>query len=114
MHALGHEHDDPGAMSMSAAMTTHTADVGLATPHHGSSGSDSSTHDAGSHLPLDPSTVCLVILSALGLALGLPLFLTRVGAEETARPGRLSIGRLSVPDLPPLSVVLTHVVVLRN
>ncbi|MEV1200073.1 hypothetical protein [Microbispora rosea] len=114
MHALGHEHDDPGAMSMSAAMTTHTADVWLATPHHSSSGSDSSRHDAGSHSPFDPSTVCLVILSALGLALGLPLFLTRIGAEEAARPGRLSIGRLSVPDLPPLSVVLTHVVVLRN
>ncbi|KAB8184033.1 DUF6153 family protein [Microbispora catharanthi] len=114
MHTLGHEHDGPGAMSMSAAMTTHTADVGLATPHHSSSGSDSSTHNAGSHSPFDPSTVCLAILSALGLALGLPLFLTRMGAEEAARPGRLSIGRFSVPDLPPLSVVLTRVVVLRN
>ncbi|MBE3016068.1 hypothetical protein IL992_44020 [Microbispora sp. NEAU-D428] len=115
MHTLGHEpHDASGPMSMSAVMTGHTADAALGTPHHNLTGSDSSTHNAGSPSPFDPSAVCLAILSALGLALGLPLFLNRIRAEDAGGPGRLSIGRFPVPDLPPLSVVLTRVVVLRN
>ncbi|KAB8180859.1 hypothetical protein [Microbispora catharanthi] len=115
MHTLGHEHDDRAEMPTSSMVSAHTVGEMPGTAHHSSAISESSSSNAGgSHAPLDPSTMCLAILVALGLALGLPLLLHRVGAEESSGLRRLSIRRWAVPDVPSLSVILTRVVVLRN
>lgn len=115
MHTLGHEHDDHAEMMMPSTVSVHTVGEMPGTAHHSSVISEFSPSTAGgSHVPLDPSAVCLAILVALGLALGLPLLLHRISAEESTRLLRLPSHRRAAPNVPSLSVILTGVVVLRN
>lgn len=115
MHTLGHQHDDHAEMPASSMVAAHTVGDTLGVAHHRLAITESSPSSAGgSHAPFDPSTVCLAILVVLGLALGLPLLLHRVSAEESTGLRWLSMRRWAVPDVPSLSVILTRVVVLRN
>lgn len=113
MHTIGHERAGHAQASMPAMASFHAGHaVALATAPSVAA-EPSATGDGDPRMPTDPATVCLTILTMLGLVVGLRLLSGLVrsgGAGDHASPG---VGGPGVRGSPSLSLRLTRVVVLR-